>query len=110
MSPSGHRGSDTGQRSAVEDPHGIGTEKEEFRRLMVIFLTAIDFLTFGYYILLELIDAEMLIFSLWFIPAVLLGFLAGSFAFGRVSEERFRRLTLGITLSAGAFLLWSIWG
>lgn len=87
-----------------------GLEKEAFRRLMVIFLTAIDFLTFGYYILVGLIDSEMIIFSLWFIPAVLLGFLAGSFAFGRVSEERFRRLTLGITLAAGAFLLWSTWG
>lgn len=52
----------------------------------------------------------MLIFSLRFIPAVLLGFLAGSTAFGRVSEELFRRLTLGITLAAGAFLLWSTWG
>ncbi len=87
-----------------------GLEKEEFRRMMVIFLTAIDFLTFGYYILVGLVDAEMLIFSLWFIPAMLLGFLAGSLAFGRVSEERFRRLTLGITLAAGAFLLWSTWG
>ena len=87
-----------------------GLEKKEFRRIMVIFLTAIDFLTFGYYILVGLIDIGMLIFSLWFIPAVLLGFLGGSFAFGRVSEERFRRLTLGITLAAGAFLLWSTWG
>lgn len=71
---------------------------------------AIDFLTFGYYILVGLIDAEMFIDSLKFLPAMLLGFFAGSLAFGRVSEDRLRRLTLGITLAAGAFLLWSNWG
>jgi uncharacterized membrane protein YfcA len=52
----------------------------------------------------------MLIDSLRFLPAMLLGFFAGSLAFGRVSEDRFRRLTLGITLAAGAFLLWSTLG
>lgn len=41
---------------------------------------------------------------------MLLGFFAGSLAFGRVSEDRFRSLTLGITLAAGAFLLWSTLG
>lgn len=87
-----------------------GLEKKEFRRLMVIFLTAIDFLTFGYYILVGLIDGEMLIDSIRLLPAMLLGFFAGSLAFGRVSEDRFRSLTLGITLAAGAFLLWSTWG
>lgn len=75
-----------------------GVEKVEFRRMMVIFLTAIDFLTFGYYILVGLVDAEMIIFSLWFIPAMLLGFLAGSLAFGRVGGDGFRLLTWGSLL------------
>lgn len=57
-----------------------------------------------------LIDAEMLIDSIRLLPAMLLGFFAGSLAFGRVSEDRFRSLTLGITLAAGAFLLWSTLG
>jgi len=84
-----------------------GFEKNEFRRIIVIFLTAIDFLTFGYYIWVGLITVDMLIQSLKFLPAMVLGFIAGSFAFDRVDEAPFRRLTLGVTLAAGVLLLWS---
>lgn len=82
-----------------------GTEKEEFRRLIVIFLTVIDFLTFFYFLWIGLINAEMLIQSLKLLPALAFGFLAGNFAFGRVDEGTFRRLTLGITLAAGMLLM-----
>lgn len=43
--------------------------------------------------------------SLFFLPAMVLGFIAGGRAFGRVDEASFRRLTLGITLAAGVLLL-----
>ena len=78
-----------------------GFQKEEFRRVIVVFLTALDFFTFGYYSLVGLITADMLLHGLKFLPAMVLGFLVGRFAFGRVTEAHFRRLTLGITLAAG---------
>ncbi len=82
-----------------------GFEKAAFRRLMVIFLTVIDFSTFFYFILIGLIDFEMLMQSLKLLPALIIGFLAGRSAFGRIDETNFRRLTLTITLIAGIILL-----
>lgn len=84
---------------------GQGFEKGEFRRVIVLFLTAVDFAAFGYFLWAGLIDREMLDTSLFFLPAMVLGFLAGGRAFGRVDEGSFRRLTLGITLVAGVLLL-----
>ena len=84
-----------------------GFQKEEFRRVIVVFLTALDFFTFGYYSWVGLITPDMLLYGLEFLPAMVLGFLVGKFAFGRVNEAHFRRLTLGITLAAGVLLLWS---
>jgi len=84
-----------------------GFQKEEFRRVIVVFLTALDFFTFGYYSWVGLITPDMLLHGLEFLPAMVLGFLVGKFAFGRVDESHFRRLTLGITLAAGVLLLWS---
>lgn len=82
-----------------------GVEKEEFRRLIVIFLTVVDFLTFFYFLWMGLINADMLLQSLKLLPALALGFLGGSFAFGKVDEATFRRLALGVTLAAGLLLI-----
>ena len=84
---------------------GQGFEKGEFRRLIVLFLTAVDLFAFGYFLWAGLINKEMLNNSLFFLPAMVLGFIAGGRAFGRVDEASFRRLTLGITLAAGVLLL-----
>jgi len=84
---------------------GQGYEKGEFRRLMVLFLTAVDFASFGYFFWAGIITGEMLLQGSLFLPAMVLGFIAGSSGFGRVDEALFRRLTLGITLSAGLLLL-----
>lgn len=82
-----------------------GIEKEEFRRLIVIFLTVVDFLTFFYFLWKGLINADMLLQSLRLLPALALGFLMGNFAFGKVDEATFRRLALGVTLAAGMLLI-----
>jgi uncharacterized protein len=82
-----------------------GIEKEEFRRLIVIFLTVVDFLTFFYFLWIGLINADMLLQSLRLLPALALGFLVGNFAFGKVDEATFRRLALGVTLAAGMLLI-----
>ncbi|MFB3766578.1 MAG: sulfite exporter TauE/SafE family protein [Methanotrichaceae archaeon] len=82
-----------------------GTAKEEFRRLIVIFLTVVDFLTFFYFLWMGLIDANMLLQGLKLLPAMVLGFLGGNFVFGKVDEVTFRRLALGITLAAGLLLI-----
>jgi hypothetical protein len=50
-----------------------GIAKEEFRRLIVIFLTVIDFLTFFYFLWIGLIDADMLLQGLKLLPALALG-------------------------------------
>jgi uncharacterized protein len=86
---------------------GQGFEKAAFRRLMVIFLTVIDFSTFFYFILIGLIDFAMLLQSLKLLPALIIGFLAGRSVFGRIDEANFRRLTLTITLISGILLLFS---
>ncbi len=82
-----------------------GYAKDEFRRLIVIFLTVVDFSTFIYFVWIGLINVDMLMHSLMFLPALAMGFLAGSFVFGKVDEAYFRRLALGITLAAGMLLL-----
>ncbi|NMB84747.1 MAG: sulfite exporter TauE/SafE family protein [Methanothrix sp.] len=82
-----------------------GITKEEFRRLIVIFLTVVDFLTFFYFLWIGLIDADMLLQGLNLLPAMVLGFLAGNYLFGKVDEAAFRRLALGITLAAGIALI-----
>ena len=82
-----------------------GIEKDEFRRLIVIFLTVVDFLTFFYFLWMGLINADMLLQSLKLMPALALGFLAGDYAFGKVDEATFKRLALGITLAAGFLLI-----
>lgn len=82
-----------------------GIEKEEFRRLIVIFLTVVDFLTFFYFLWIGLINADMLLQSLSLLPALAMGFLGGNFAFGKVDEATFRRLALGVTLAAGMLLI-----
>lgn len=87
---------------------GQGLEKAEFRRIIVIFLTAVDFMTFFYFLWIGLINAEMLMQSLRLLPAMILGFLAGNYAFDRVDEVNFRSLTLWITLISGGLLLFSI--
>lgn len=82
-----------------------GFRKEEFRRLIVIFLTVVDFLTFFYFIWIGLINADMLLQGLKLLPAMLLGFIAGNFVFGKVDEVYFRRLALSVILAAGLLLL-----
>ncbi len=82
-----------------------GITKDEFRRLIVIFLTVVDFLTFFYFLWIGLINADMLQQGLKLLPALALGFLAGNFLFGKVDEATFRRLALGITLAAGVLLI-----
>ncbi len=82
-----------------------GIEKDEFRRLIVIFLTVVDFLTFFYFLWIGLINADMLLKSLQLLPALAMGFLAGDYAFGKVDEVTFKRLALGITLGAGFLLI-----
>ena len=82
-----------------------GIEKDEFRRLIVIFLTVVDFLTFFYFLWIGLINADMLLQSIKLMPALALGFLAGDYAFGKVDEATFKRLALGITLAAGFLLI-----
>jgi hypothetical protein len=67
-----------------------GFNKEEFRRLIVIFLT-IDFLTFIYFKWIGLITREMLFQNLLLIPAEFLGFVLGNFAFTECNENYFRK-------------------
>ena len=84
-----------------------GIEKDEFRRLIVIFLTVVDFLTFFYFLWIGLINTDMLLQSLNLLPALALGFLVGNFVFGKVDEANFKRLTLGITLASGILLIFA---
>ena len=71
----------------------------------MIFLTVVDFSTFAYFVWIGLINVDMLVQSLMFMPALALGFLAGNFVIGKVDEVYFRRFALGITLVAGILLL-----
>ncbi len=82
-----------------------GFAKQAFRRVIVIFLTIIDFLTFGYFIWMGLITADMLLQSLRLLPALILGFVLGNFAFGKVDAVYFKRLVMVITISAGLVLI-----
>jgi uncharacterized membrane protein YfcA len=82
-----------------------GMGKDEFRRLIVLFLTAIDFLTFFYFLWIGLIDEQMLRQGIILLPAVVLGYLAGRVVFCRVDETGFRRMVLGLVLGAGVLII-----
>lgn len=82
-----------------------GIEKVAFRRIMVIFLTIVDFLTFSYFLWIGLITADMLLQSLRLLPALILGFLLGNFAFVKFDEAYFRKLILGMVITAGTVLI-----
>lgn len=56
--------------------------KEAFRKVIVVFLTIIDLLTFAYFLLVGLIDMDMILKSLHLLPALAFGFWLGDFAFG----------------------------
>jgi uncharacterized membrane protein YfcA len=64
-----------------------------------------DYNNLKYFIWIGLINVDMLMQGLMLLPALVLGFLAGSFVFGKVDEAYFRRLALAITLAAGILLL-----
>jgi uncharacterized membrane protein YfcA len=82
-----------------------GFGKQEFRRVIVIFLTIIDLLTFAYFLWVGLITADMIFRSLPLLPALILGFWLGNFAFGKMDEIYFKRLVMGITIAAGVVLI-----
>jgi len=82
-----------------------GIEKEEFRRLIVIFLTVIEFLTFFYFIWVGMISTDMIVLSLKLLPAMVLGFVVGNSIFGRIDEASFRRMALGVIMAAGIALI-----
>jgi uncharacterized protein len=82
-----------------------GLSKESFRRVIVVFLTAIDFINFIYFILIGLITGDMLVQSLKFIPALILGFALGDFVFARCSEIQFRKVVMAIIIAAGILLI-----
>jgi uncharacterized protein len=82
-----------------------GFGKHEFRRVIVIFLSIIDILTFAYFLWVGLITADMIFRSLPLLPALILGFWLGNFAFGKMDEIYFKRLVMGITIAAGVVLI-----
>ncbi|NYT01364.1 MAG: sulfite exporter TauE/SafE family protein [Methanosarcinales archaeon] len=82
-----------------------GFGKETFRRVMVIFLTAIDVFTFIYFVHRGLITTDMILLSLKLLPALVLGFLLGSLAYARLEAIYFRRVVLMMTMTAGMILL-----
>jgi uncharacterized membrane protein YfcA len=84
----------------------LGLSKQAFRIAIVIFLTIIDFLTFIYYSWIGLITVDMIIHSLMLLPAMILGFFLGNFAFGKVDEAFFKKLVMGITIASGVVLIW----
>ena len=82
-----------------------GLAKQAFRKVIVVFLTAIDFITFIYFILVGLITEDMIIQSLKFIPALILGFAVGDFVFIRCDEIQFRKIVIAIIVVAGILLI-----
>ncbi len=82
-----------------------GFSKEAFRRIIVIFLTIVDFLTFIYYLLVGIITMDMLLQSLRLLPALIIGFLLGNLAFVKFDEVHFRKLVLGVIIAAGVLLI-----
>jgi hypothetical protein len=86
---------------------GQGLEKAEFRRIIVIFLTAVDFVTFFYFLWMpnKLRNASA---KLEIITSHDLGFPGRQLCLRQVDEVNFRSLTLWITLISGGMLLFSI--
>jgi uncharacterized membrane protein YfcA len=78
-----------------------GLAKQAFRRSIVLFLTIIDLITFIYFIFVGLFTFDMLIQGLRLIPALILGFLLGDFAFRECNEVRFRKIVMIIIIISG---------
>jgi uncharacterized membrane protein YfcA len=78
-----------------------GLAKQAFRRSIVLFLTIIDFTTLFYFTLVGLFTFDMLLQGLRLMPALILGFLLGDFAFAGCNEIRFRKIVMVIIIMAG---------
>ncbi len=78
-----------------------GLKKQTFRANIVAYFTVLSLVTLPAFIFSGLITPEVLKFTLWFLPAMILGALLGVRLAPRVKEVLFRRIALIIVVIAG---------
>ena len=78
-----------------------GVEKQVFRANLTCFFTILSLVTIPTQWLGGLLTREVLVYSGWFLPALLLGTLLGVKLARQVSEPIFRRITLGVVIMTG---------
>ena len=78
-----------------------GVEKQVFRANLAAYLMVLDLATIPAFLLSGLITVEVMYYTIWFLPATLLGALVGIKLAHRVREELFRKSVLIIAVTMG---------
>lgn len=84
-----------------------GADKAVFRANITAYGIILNLVTLVSFWCSNLLTGSVLHFCAWLVPTMVAGVLLGSVAVSRISQPRFRRLTLLLILMSG---LWTIWG
>jgi len=82
-------------------------DKEEFRATLVTFFSFTSIWTLATYMYGGLFTREVLLFSVYMLPAVILGTLVGNLLHIKINQILFRRVIAIILLGASACLFWT---
>lgn len=84
-----------------------GVSKETFRANLAVYGIFLNVITVGTYIYSGLMTSDVMTYTTWFIPSMLLGVVIGIKAVKRLNDELFRRLSLWLIMISG---VWTIVG
>ncbi|NMO98177.1 sulfite exporter TauE/SafE family protein [Paenibacillus lemnae] len=79
--------------------------KEKFRANITAYAIILNVITISTYIYSGLLTKEVMIYTSWFIPSMLLGVLCGIKAIKKLDDQLFRRLALWLIIISG---LWTL--
>jgi len=81
--------------------------KEVFRANLTIYATILNVFTIGTFILTGILTSDVLGYSAWLIPAMIIGVLVGGLLETRISQKLFKNIALCLILASG---IWTLFG
>ncbi|MDF2958874.1 MAG: hypothetical protein K0S39_609 [Paenibacillus sp.] len=84
-----------------------GVDKNVFRANLTAYSSILNLVTLGFFFAGGLMNREVLVFSVWFVAAMLVGVLLGIKAVTVINDSLFRKLTLILIIIAGVWTLLS---
>jgi uncharacterized membrane protein YfcA len=78
-----------------------GVEKQVFRANLVAYFTVLSLATIPAFVIGGVITREVINYTLWFLPALIIGTIAGIKLAHKIDEKLFRNIALIIITAAG---------